>query len=41
MDKQQIIDEIVNFIEYYTSDNLEREKMMSILEDYINEVLNN
>jgi hypothetical protein len=41
MDKQQIIDEIVNFIEYYTSDNLERDKMMSILEDYINEVLNN
>ena len=41
MDKQQIIDEIVNFIEYYTSNNLERDKMMSILEDYINEVLNN
>jgi hypothetical protein len=41
MDKQQIIDEIVNFIEYYTSDNLERDKMMSILEDYINEALNN
>jgi hypothetical protein len=41
MDKQQIIDEIVNFIEYYTSNNLERDQMMSILEDYINEVLNN
>ena len=41
MNKQQLIDEIVNFIEYYTSDNLEREKMLSILEDYINEVLNN
>jgi len=41
MDKQQIIDEIVNFIEYYTSNTLERDQMMSILEDYINEVLNN
>lgn len=41
MDKKQIIGEITNFIEYYTSDDLERDKMFSILEDYINEVLNN
>ena len=41
MDKQQLMYEISNFIEYYSSDDAEREKMLLALKDYINEVLNN
>ena len=38
-DKQGLRDEVSNFIEYYTSDDDERNKMKSALEDYIEEVV--
>jgi Na+/phosphate symporter len=38
MNKQQIADEIRNFIEYYTSNEEEGIRMFNTLEDYMNEV---
>mgnify|MGYP006266243633 CR=1 FL=1 len=38
MNKRELMDEISNFIEYYTSDDAEREAMLNSLNDYISEV---
>lgn len=40
MNKQQIADEIRNFIEYYTSNEEESIRMFNTLEDYMKEVRN-
>jgi hypothetical protein len=38
MTKQQTADEVRNFIEYFTSNDVERETMLDSLNDYIDEV---
>jgi len=38
MNKRQLMDEITNFIEYYTSDDAERQKMSDTLLDYMLDV---
>lgn len=38
MTKQQLRDEVMNFIEFYSSDDTERGMMINALEDYIEEV---
>ena len=38
--QQQVIDEVTNFIEYYTSDDELRMKMQQALQDYMKEVYN-
>ena len=38
MTKNQLIDEIQNFIEYYSSDDQERMQMREVLLDYMGEV---
>lgn len=38
MNKQQIADEIENFINYYTSNEEEGVRMFNTLDDYMNEV---
>ena len=38
MNKEQLRDEVINFIEFYSSDEAERGMMTNALEDYIEEV---
>ena len=38
MNKEQLRDEVINFIEYYSSDDGERGMMINALKDYIEEV---
>jgi hypothetical protein len=40
MDKQEVADQIRNFIEYYTSNEEEGIRMLNTLDDYMNEVHN-
>jgi hypothetical protein len=40
MNKRQLMDEVNNFIEYYTSDDAERQKMSDTLLDYMLDVYN-
>lgn len=40
MDKQEVADQIRNFIEYYTSNEEEGIRMFNALDDYMNEVHN-
>lgn len=38
MSKQEVEDQIRNFIEYAYSDDADRQRMFNVLEDYINEM---
>jgi pilus assembly protein TadC len=40
MNKQEVADQIRNFIEYYTSNEEEGIRMFNALEDYMKEVYN-